>query len=58
MATSTLVGIMGRMAGYTGQTVTWEQALNSQEQLFPDKLDWNGAFPVAPMARPGVTKLV
>ena len=58
MATSTLVGIMGRMAAYTGQTVTWEQAMNSKEQIFPDKLDWKGALPVAPMARPGVTKLV
>ena len=26
MATSTLLGIMGRMAAYTGQTVTWDQA--------------------------------
>jgi predicted dehydrogenase len=58
MATSTLVGIMGRMAAYTGQTVTWDQAMNSKEQIFPEKLDWNGSLAVAPMARPGVTKLV
>ena len=58
MATSTLLGIMGRMAAYTGQTVTWEQAMNSQEQIFPEKLDWKGQLAVAPMARPGVTKLV
>ena len=32
MATSTLLGIMGRMAAYTGQQVTWEQAMNSQER--------------------------
>ena len=43
MATSTLLGIMGRMAAYTGQTVTWDQALNSKEQIFPEKLDWKGA---------------
>jgi predicted dehydrogenase len=58
MATSTLLGIMGRMAAYTGQTVTWEQAMNSKEQIFPEKLDWKGSLAVAPMARPGVTKLV
>ena len=59
MATSTMLGIMGRMAAYTGQTVTWDQAMNSQEHIFPDKLDWNGK----PARRsdgpiPGVTKLV
>ena len=40
MAHSTLMGIMGRMAAYTGQEVTWEQAMNSQEKLVPDQLDW------------------
>jgi len=58
MATSTLLAIMGRMAAYTGQLVTWDQAMNSQEQIFPDKLDWNGSKEVAPMARPGETKLL
>ena len=29
MATSTLMAIMGRMACYTGQEVTWDQAMNS-----------------------------
>jgi myo-inositol 2-dehydrogenase / D-chiro-inositol 1-dehydrogenase len=58
MATSTLLGIMGRMAAYTGQMVTWEQAMNSQERLFPEKLDWKGSLAVTPIARPGVTKLV
>jgi len=58
LATSTLLAIMGRMAAYTGQQVTWEQALNSQEKLFPENLDWNGSLPVAPRAEPGITKLV
>ena len=58
MATSTLLGIMGRMAAYTGQTVTWDQAMNSQEKIFPDQLDWNGKLEVAPTARPGITKLI
>lgn len=56
MCTSTLAGIMGRMAGYTGQEISWEQALNSQQKLVPDKLDWNGSLPIAPMAIPGKTR--
>ena len=30
IAESTLTAIMGRMATYTGQAVTWDQALNSK----------------------------
>ncbi|MFA6564086.1 MAG: Gfo/Idh/MocA family oxidoreductase [Verrucomicrobiia bacterium] len=56
MAHSTLAAIMGRMAAYTGQEITWEMAMNSKEQLVPDTLDWNAPLPVAPMARPGGTK--
>ena len=29
MSKTTLMAIMGRMATYTGQKITWEQALNS-----------------------------
>lgn len=54
---STLTGIMGRMASYTGQEVTWDQALNSQESLFPKKLEF-GPFPVPAVAVPGKTQLV
>jgi myo-inositol 2-dehydrogenase / D-chiro-inositol 1-dehydrogenase len=56
MATSTLLAMMGRMAAYTGQEITWDMALNSQEQLFPDHLDWDGSMPVTPRAQPGITK--
>jgi myo-inositol 2-dehydrogenase / D-chiro-inositol 1-dehydrogenase len=58
MAHSTLLAIMGRMAGYTGQVITWEQALNSQEQLGPSKLDWDAPIPVPPVAMPGQTQFV
>ena len=47
MARSTLLAIMGRMAAYTGQEITWEMALNSRENLGPDRYDWNGTPPVA-----------
>lgn len=58
MATSTLLAIMGRMAAYTGQTVTWDEAMNSTQQLFPDHLDWDGSFEPTPMSLPGQTKFV
>ncbi len=57
MAHSTLMGLMGRMAAYTGQQITWEQAMNAQEKLVPDQLDWKMKLEIAPMAMPGVTKL-
>jgi hypothetical protein len=56
MTYSTMMAIMGRMACYTGQTVTWEQAVNSQEKLGPDAYTWGDA-PVPPVALPGITKL-
>ena len=57
MAKSTLLTILGRMATYTGKEVTWEQALNSKEDLSPEKYAW-GAAPKVEIAMPGVTKLV
>jgi myo-inositol 2-dehydrogenase/D-chiro-inositol 1-dehydrogenase len=58
MATSTMLAIMGRMAAYTGRQITWDDAFNSQEHIFPANLDWNMSMPVAPMPRPGVTKFL
>lgn len=59
MVTSTLTGIMGRMAGYTGKQVTWDMALNSKEVLVPEITDgWNTKFEVAPMAQPGATPFI
>ncbi len=58
MSHSTLMAIMGRTAAYTGQEITWEQAMNSEEKLVPDNLTWDMPFPPAPMAMPGRTKFV
>jgi len=55
-ANSTLMGIMARMAAYTGQTVTWDQALNSQQNLVPAKLEF-GPMEMPALAVPGKTKL-
>jgi predicted dehydrogenase len=57
VAESSLTAIMGRMSAYTGQEVTWEQALNSKLDLFPEKLEF-GPMPVAPVAVPGKTPLI
>jgi predicted dehydrogenase len=56
VAESTLTAIMGRMSAYTGKEVTWEQALNSQEDLLPRTLTF-GPMPVPPVATPGQTTL-
>jgi predicted dehydrogenase len=58
MAKSTLLAIMGRMAAYTGQVITWEKALNSKEDLSPPRYDWDVSLSVPPVAVPGVTKFV
>ena len=55
---STLMAIMARMAAYTGKEVTWEQAMNSKEDLFPKNLTWETPIPVAPVAMPGSTELI
>jgi predicted dehydrogenase len=57
MSSSTLMAIMGRMAAYTGQVLTWERVLNSKEDLTPPAYEM-GSLPVAPVAMPGITKFV
>jgi predicted dehydrogenase len=57
MSHSTLLAIMGRMATYTGQEVTWKQALESKEDLSPPAYEW-GPLPPPAIAVPGVTKLI
>ena len=44
------MGVMGRMATYTGQAIAWDQALNSQDVLVPDRIDWDVEPPVKPDA--------
>ena len=57
VAESNLTAIMGRMSAYTGQEVTWEQALESKLDTFPDKLEW-GPRPEPVLAKPGTTELI
>jgi predicted dehydrogenase len=56
MARSTLLAVMGRMAAYTGQEITWEMALNSKEDLSPARYAWDAAPPDSSIAVPGQTR--
>ncbi len=57
LAHSSMVAVLGRMAAYTGQTVTWEEAINSKESLAPaGPLDWKMKLETPPVAIPGRTK--
>lgn len=53
---SNLMAIMGRMAAYTGQVITWEQAMNSQQRLGPTEYSMDGDAPEVTIAVPGRTK--
>lgn len=64
-AKSTMTAIMGRMATYTGQMITWEDAINSNVDLSPAKYAWDANPPVMPDAKgyypiavPGASKVV
>ncbi len=52
VAESTLMGIMGRVSAYSGRTVTWDQVLNSKQDLSPAKWEF-GPIPVPTVAIPG-----
>jgi predicted dehydrogenase len=56
MCNSTMIAIMGRMAAYTGQTLTWEQLEKSTERLGPSDYAWTDV-PTQGVAIPGKTSL-
>lgn len=69
MSYSTLLAIMGRMAAYTGQEITWKMALESKEDLFKAALGvkndapmpdygWSTKLNHPPVSLPGVAKFV
>lgn len=63
-AEATMTAILGRMSNYSGQPVTWDEAMASGQRLVPDGLaDFASEPPVRPgpdgrypVAVPGVTK--
>ncbi|NLS96942.1 MAG: Gfo/Idh/MocA family oxidoreductase [Planctomycetaceae bacterium] len=65
MCQSTLIAIMGRTAGYTGQKLTWQQMTESKLDLSPEKYTFDATPPILPgpdgsypIATPGVTEFV
>jgi myo-inositol 2-dehydrogenase / D-chiro-inositol 1-dehydrogenase len=41
---STLIGIMGRMAAYSGNEITWDQVVNSDLDLSPDVISFDASY--------------
>ena len=57
MCKSTLMAISGRVGAYTGKKLTWDDMLNSKEDLTPTAYEW-GDVPVPEVAIPGKTPFV
>lgn len=52
VAESTMTGIIGREAVYSGKPVTWDEAMKSTKRLGPEKYAF-GPYPMPPVAMPG-----
>lgn len=64
-AYATLTSIIGRMATYSGKVIEWDQALNSEVSLMPERFAWDAAPPTVPnengeymIPQPGLTRVV
>ena len=60
-----MTAILGRMATYSGQLVTWDEAVKSTLTYAPDRIAWDatprskpGPDGIYPCAIPGITKAV
>ncbi len=56
MTKSSLMAIMGRVATYTGQVITWDKLLASKEDLSPPRYEF-GPLPTPAVAMPGQMKV-
>ncbi len=64
-AISSMTSIIGRYATYSGKKISWDEALNANNSLFPETLSWtanpkvmpdaNGLYPIP---TPGKTKVI
>ncbi len=64
-AIATMTAILGRMATYSGKEIGWDEALNSEVSLMPERFAWDAAPPVLPDASgkypvpmPGISQIV
>jgi predicted dehydrogenase len=60
MANTTMMGILARMVSYSGQTISWEEALNSDKSIGPaiDQYAWDLEWPNGEIAIPGTTQVL
>ena len=65
MATSSMLAILARMVSGTGQEITWDQAMQSKQDLRLPRYGWDVVPPIVPdkngqypTAMPGMTKLI
>ena len=63
-AKSTLTAIMGRMATYTGKLISWDEALNADDNMIPLEISWHSNPPSLPdingkykIPKPGLYKI-
>lgn len=64
-AESTMTAILGRLATYSGKSIGWKQAIESDRRLTTDAESWDAAAPITPdedgfypVAVPGVTDVL
>ncbi|MBL6725923.1 MAG: hypothetical protein ISQ09_12635 [Rubripirellula sp.] len=60
-----MTAILGRLATYSGKSVSWNEAIQSDRRLTVDALKWDDRPPIAPnengeypIAMPGITKVL
>jgi hypothetical protein len=58
VADATLTCIMARESAYSGQAITWDQIMNSQQDLMPKAFDYKLSMAPPPLPVPGVYKFV
>lgn len=58
MMNSTMLAVMGRIACYTGKTITYDMMLASAFSYDPEHWDFDKALPLGPVPMPGKTPFV
>ncbi len=58
IAESTLTCIMARESAYSGMAITWDQIMNSKQDLMPKSFGYEETMPNIPLPVPGTYKFV
>src|SRR5581483_5819669 len=53
VAESTMTAIIGRESAYSGQSISWDEAMNWQTSLAPKEYAWDAEAPKCVVAIPG-----